>query len=255
MLGAVAGAAFTAWLDPSQSPRRTERSTGHDAEGIDGAIAFTDQTVQHAAIPAALRHSGNPAEPHGIAVPRPPGTWPRGSYETTKRCRCIHAGHGDVESLHAHVQVAIIDPSTDPNGWSFDKFYAEAASRMHVLPMLRWKYLDSPLGLNHPYWVDDPDFDLHYHIRRVACPPPADHKTLCEFMAAVYSYQLDRNRPLWMIWVVEGLADGKVACVMLVNHAYVDGVGASWLMQQGVEGVPPNAPSSSDVGSLEDRQV
>ena len=129
-------------------------------------------------------------------------------------------------------KVAIIDPSTDPNGWSFDKFYAEAASRMHVLPMLRWKYLASPLGLNHPYWVDDPDFDLHYHIRRVACPPPADHKTLCEFMAAVYSYQLDRNRPLWMIWVVEGLADGKVACVMLVHHAYVDGVGASWLMQQ-----------------------
>ena len=129
-------------------------------------------------------------------------------------------------------KVAIIDPSTDPNGWSFDKFYAEAASRMHVLPMLRWKYLDSPLGLNHPYWVDDPDFDLHYHIRRVACPPPADHKSLCEFMAAIYSYQLDRDRPLWMIWVVEGLADGKVACVMLVHHAYVDGVGASWLMQQ-----------------------
>ena len=95
-------------------------------------------------------------------------------------------------------KVAIIDPSTDPNGWSFDKFYAEAASRIHVLPMLRWKYLDSPLGLNHPYWVEDPDFDPHYHIRRVACPPPADHKSLCEFMAAVYSYQLDRNRPLWM---------------------------------------------------------
>ena len=59
-------------------------------------------------------------------------------------------------------KVAIIDPSTDPNGWSFDKFYAEAASRMHVLPMLRWKYLASPLGLNHPYWVDDPDFDLEF---------------------------------------------------------------------------------------------
>jgi WS/DGAT/MGAT family acyltransferase len=129
-------------------------------------------------------------------------------------------------------KVAIIDPSTDPNGWSFDKFYTECARRIHLLPMLRWKYLDSPLGLNHPYWVDDPDFDLHYHIRRVACPPPADHKSLCEFMAAVYSYQLDRDRPLWMQWVVEGLADGKVAIVMLVHHAYVDGVGASWLMQQ-----------------------
>ena len=129
-------------------------------------------------------------------------------------------------------KVAIIDPSTDPNGWSFDKYYDESARRIHLLPMLRWKYLPSPLGLNHPYWVDDPDFDLHYHIRRVACPPPADHKSLCEFIAAVYSYQLDRNRPLWMEWVVEGLADGKVAIVLLVHHAYVDGVGASWLMQQ-----------------------
>ena len=78
--------------------------------------------------------------------------------------------------------------------------------------------------------MDDPDFDLHYHIRRVACPPPADHNSLCEFIAAVYSYQLDRNRPLWMEWVVEGLADGKVAIVLLVHHAYVNGVGASWLM-------------------------
>ncbi len=129
-------------------------------------------------------------------------------------------------------KVAIIDPSTDPDGWSFDKFYDESARRLHLLPMLRWKYLDSPLGLNHPYWVEDPDFELHYHIRRVACPPPGDHKSLCEFMAAIYSYQLDRDRPLWMMWVVEGLADGKVACVMLVHHAYVDGVGASWLMQR-----------------------
>ena len=129
-------------------------------------------------------------------------------------------------------KVAMIDPSTDPEGWSFEKFYAESARRIHLVPMLRWKYLDSPLGLNHPYWVEDPDFELHYHVRRVACPPPADHKSLCEFMSAIYSYQLDRNRPLWMTWVVEGLADGKVALVMLVHHAYVDGVGASWLMQR-----------------------
>jgi WS/DGAT/MGAT family acyltransferase len=139
----------------------------------------------------------------------------------------------ETPSAYMHTfKVAIIDPSTDPQGWSFDRFYAEAAPRIHRLPMLRWKYLDSPLGLNHPYWVEDPDFNLHYHIRRVACPPPADRKALCEFMAAIYSYQLDRDRPLWLVWVVEGLADGTVAVVMLVHHAYVDGVGASWLMQQ-----------------------
>ena len=146
-------------------------------------------------------------------------------------------------------KVAIIDPSTDPDGWSFKRFYAESARRIHLVPMLRWKYLDSPLGLNHPYWVEDPDFNLHYHIRRVACPPPGDHKTLCEFMSAVYSYQLDRDRPLWMEWVVEGLEGGRVAIVMLVHHAYVDGVGAAWLMQQFYQkdvGVKSGTPPAYD---------
>lgn len=141
-------------------------------------------------------------------------------------------------------KVAIIDPSTDPNGWSFEKFYAESVSRLHLVPMLRWKYVDSPFGLNHPYWVDDPDFDPHYHIRRVACPPPGDHRTLCEFMSAVYCYKLDRDRPLWMEWVVEGLEGGKVAVVVLVHHAYVDGVGAAWLMQQFYGSSPGARPGS-----------
>jgi diacylglycerol O-acyltransferase len=127
-------------------------------------------------------------------------------------------------------KIAIIDPSTDPDGWSFEKYFKDAESRVHTVPMFRWKVVDAPLGLQ--YWVDDPDFDLHYHLRRVACPPPADHRALCEFMSAVYSYQLDRDRPLWMQWVVEGLEGGRVALVMMVHHAYVDGVGAAWLLQQ-----------------------
>ena len=129
-------------------------------------------------------------------------------------------------------KIAIIDPSTDPEGWSFDKYYRDFESRLHLCPAFRWKYAPSPLGLGHPYWVDDPDFDLHYHLRRVGCPAPGDHKALCEFMSAVYSYQLDRDRPLWMQWIVEGLEGGKVALVTIVHHAYVDGVGAGWLMKQ-----------------------
>jgi WS/DGAT/MGAT family acyltransferase len=80
--------------------------------------------------------------------------------------------------------------------------------------------------------VDDPDFNLAYHVRRVGCPSPGDHRALCEFMSSVYAYQLDRSRPLWMCWVVEGLQDGKVAIVTLVHHAYVDGAGASWDLQR-----------------------
>jgi diacylglycerol O-acyltransferase len=129
-------------------------------------------------------------------------------------------------------KVAILDPSTDPEGWSFEKCYEEFAARIHLIPYFRWRYAPSPLGINHPIWVDDPDFNLHYHLRRVSCPAPGDHKALCEFMSSVYAYQLDRSRPLWLAWVVEGLADGKVAIVTLVHHAYVDGVGAAWALQQ-----------------------
>ena len=81
-------------------------------------------------------------------------------------------------------------------------------------------------------WLDDPAFNLNYHVRRVACPAPGDHRALCEFMSSIYAYQLDRSRPLWICWVVEGLQDGKVAVVTLVHHAYVDGVGAAWGLQQ-----------------------
>ncbi len=135
-------------------------------------------------------------------------------------------------------KIAIIDPSTDPQGWSFAKYYRDMESRVHLLPQLRWKYAPAPLGLGHPYWVDDPDFDLHYHLRRVACPSPGDHKSLCEFMSSVYAYQLDRDRPLWTQWVVEGLEGGKVALVMIVHHAYVDGVGAGWLMKHFYQRLP-----------------
>ncbi len=135
-------------------------------------------------------------------------------------------------------KIAIIDPSTDPDGWSFEKYARDIESRVHLVPLFRWKYAPAPLGLGHPYWVEDPDFNLAYHLRRVACPSPGDHKALCEFMSQVYAYKLDRDRPLWMQWVVEGLEGGKVAVVMIVHHAYVDGVGAGWMLKRFYKPLP-----------------
>jgi WS/DGAT/MGAT family acyltransferase len=139
----------------------------------------------------------------------------------------------ETPSAYMHTfKVAVIDPSTDPEGWSFEKYSQDFADRIHLIPFFRWKLAPSPLGLNHPMWVEDPNFNLHYHVRRVSCPSPGDHKALCEFMSSVYAYQLDRSRPLWISWVVEGLDSGKIAIVTLVHHAYVDGVGAAWGLQQ-----------------------
>jgi len=141
-------------------------------------------------------------------------------------------------------KVAILDPSTDPEGWSFDKFRQDFEKRIHLVPFLRWKYAPAPLGINHPLWVEDQDFNLDFHIRHVACPAPGDHKTLCKFMSSAYAYQLDRSRPLWKCWIVEGLEDGKVAVVTMLHHAYVDGVGASWGLEQLYRDTPGYSPEN-----------
>lgn len=141
-------------------------------------------------------------------------------------------------------KVAILDPSTDPQGWSFSKCHQDIEDRAHLIPYLRWKYANAPLGINHPMWIEDQDFNLDYHIRRVACPAPGDHKSLCEFMSSVYAYQLDRSRPLWKCWVVEGLEGGKVALVTMLHHAYVDGVGASYGLEQLYRDTPGYTPEN-----------
>ncbi|MEJ2533425.1 MAG: wax ester/triacylglycerol synthase family O-acyltransferase [Halioglobus sp.] len=151
----------------------------------------------------------------------------------------------ETPSAYMHTfKVAIIDPSTDPEGWDFARYRKDILDRLHLIPYFRWKYAPAPLGLNHPMWVDDPAFNIDYHVRRVACPAPGDHRALCELMSSVYAYQLDRSRPLWISWVVEGLQDGKVAIVTLVHHAYVDGVGAAYGLQQLYRSEPGWHPES-----------
>ena len=96
-------------------------------------------------------------------------------------------------------------PPDDPEGWSWKRFKAAWASRVGLVPRLRQRYLRVPLGLNHPVWVDDPAFDIDYHLRRVGCPAPGTMVELCELVCELYAHPLDHTRPLWQIWVVEGL--------------------------------------------------
>lgn len=124
-------------------------------------------------------------------------------------------------------KIAILDPGDRGAEWFYQRYRERSRRRVHRVPVLRWRYLPSPFGLSHPVWAEDPNFNLDYHIRRVACPAPGDQRALCDFMSSVYAYQLDRSRPLWITWVVEGLEGGKVALVTLVHHACFDGAGAS----------------------------
>lgn len=129
------------------------------------------------------------------------------------------------EAYNHTIKLSIIDPSADPQGWSWKRFKAAWSSRVGLIPRLRQRYLRVPMGLNHPVWVDDPDFDIDYHLRRVGCPAPGSMVELCELICEFYAHPMDHTRPLWQVWAVEGLEGGRIAVILFIHHAITDGVG------------------------------
>ena len=137
----------------------------------------------------------------------------------------------ETPSMHMHVAMtAIFDPSSMPGGYDFGKIKEFIASRLHLVPPFRRRVVSVPFRLNHPVWVEDPDFDLDYHIRRIGAPAPGGHRELAELAAQIASTPLDRSRPLWELYVVEGLADGNIGVVTKMHHCAVDGVSGAELM-------------------------
>jgi diacylglycerol O-acyltransferase / wax synthase len=96
--------------------------------------------------------------------------------------------------------------------------------RLHLLPPFRRRIVEVPFGLDHPYWIEDPNFDLDFHIRHIAVPPPGTSEQLAELVSHLHSLPLDRSRPLWQAWVIEGLESGQVALYIKVHHCTIDGV-------------------------------
>ena len=104
------------------------------------------------------------------------------------------------------------------------------AGKLHHTPRYRQKVRFVPLGISEPMWVDDPYFDVAYHLRHTAVPAPGSSAQLRTMAARVFSQHLDRARPLWEIWMVEGLEHGRWALLSKVHHCMVDGVAATDLM-------------------------
>lgn len=96
--------------------------------------------------------------------------------------------------------------------------------RLHLVPRYRQKVMWLPGNLGSPVWVDDPDFDLSYHVRRAALPSPGDDATLRDYTGRVFARPLDISKPLWEITIVEGLSGGRIAVLNKVHHAMVDGI-------------------------------
>lgn len=150
--------------------------------------------------------------------------------------------YGETNSWLMHVSgVMVLDPSTAPNGYSFDRLRDAFASRIHLAPQFTWKLLEVPLGLDNPVFVEDPDFDLDYHVRRIAVPPPGGPDELGNLVGDLVSYRLDRAHPLWEFWVIEGLENGRIAMLAKVHHAIIDGVTGVGLFDKLFD-LEPNPP-------------
>lgn len=131
---------------------------------------------------------------------------------------------------HMHVcGVLIVDP-TGSDRWSFDRLKELIRNRLHLMPMLRRRAVPVPLGIDHPVWIEDPGFSVDTHILRVAVPAPGTRRELADVVGAIASRQLDRNRPLWEMTVVEGLDDGCIALVTKMHHATIDGITGADMM-------------------------
>jgi diacylglycerol O-acyltransferase / wax synthase len=127
-------------------------------------------------------------------------------------------------SLHMHVGgLFVFDPP--PSGeFDFSRFVTLVRSRLHRVPRYRQRLAFPPFGVASPVWVDDPEFDLSYHLRHAALPRPGGEAQLTEYAARILSRQLDRDRPLWELYVIEGLEDGGIALLGKSHHAMVDGL-------------------------------
>ncbi len=152
----------------------------------------------------------------------------------------------ETPTLHMHVAItAVFDPSTVPGGYSFRRVRQLINDRIPLAPVFQRRLVEVPMRLGHPVWVDDPEFDIDNHVRRAAVPSPGGMRELGDFAADVISRQLHRDRPLWEMWIVEGVEDGKIALVAKMHHSTVDGVSGAELLGVlfDLEPEPPATPT------------
>jgi WS/DGAT/MGAT family acyltransferase len=132
-------------------------------------------------------------------------------------------------TTYGHVSsLAIFDPQGTQ--FSFDTVRALVDERLHLVAPFRRRLVGVPFSLDHPYWIEDPDFDLDFHLRHIAVPPPGDAQQLAELAARISARHLDRTKPLWEMYVIEGLDGGFIAELTKIHHAAIDGVSGAEIL-------------------------
>jgi diacylglycerol O-acyltransferase / wax synthase len=122
---------------------------------------------------------------------------------------------------HMHVGAVLIFEGPPP---SYPDLLDHVRSRLHLVPRFRQKLATPPLQMGRPFWIDDPSFNLEYHVRHSALPSPGSEEQLRRLAGRLFSQQLDRSKPLWELWLVQGLKRKRFAVLSKTHHALVDGV-------------------------------
>src|SRR5262245_17542334 len=127
----------------------------------------------------------------------------------------------ETSASHMHVGAVCIFEGPPPN---YDDFLEHVRSRLHLVPRFRQKLAFPPIETGRPFWVDDPTFNLAYHVRHSALPSPGSEEQLRNIAGRLFSQRLDRSKPLWELWLVQGLERNRFALINKTHHALVDGV-------------------------------
>lgn len=153
--------------------------------------------------------------------------------------------YAETPTWHMHVaSLALVDPTVSDGRFSFLAVRSLVASRLGLIPQLRWKLVDVPLGIDRPGWVEATDLDLDHHIVHTVLSSP---DRLDEILSEIMQTQLDRSRPLWQMHVIEGLAHGRAAVIMKVHHSLIDGVAAAGVAEILLDITPDPRPVGADV--------
>src|ERR1700719_560824 len=147
--------------------------------------------------------------------------------------------------IYGHVSgVLVLDPSTAPDGMlTLAGVQRLITERLPLIPVFQRRLAEVPFGLDYAYWVDDPDFDIDFHVRELALVPPGDRTQLEEQVAGIFARPLDRNRPLWEVYLIHGLADGRVALMTKVHHAVIDGLSGAEILGSLLDLTPGGRPA------------
>ena len=148
----------------------------------------------------------------------------------------------ETPAWHQHVGgLTVVDPS-ESERFCFEEVRRTLLERIPRVPKFRWKLKEVPLHLDRAVWIEDKDFDINKHLRRIAVPPPGGRREVGDLLGMLMGYQLDRRRPLWEMWYVDGVAGGQVALITKFHHCLMDGASGAGLTEQLFDLEPNPAP-------------